>query len=42
LISMTHNRASPALWLSAAAAVSLVGAVSARRFAPKPVLQPST
>jgi len=42
LISMTDNRASPALWLSAAAAVSLVGAVSARRFAPKPVLQPST
>lgn len=42
LISMTDNRASPALWLSAAAAVSLVGAVSARRLAPKPVLQPST
>jgi MFS family permease len=42
LIGMTDNRASPALWLSAAAAVSLVGAVSARRFAPKPVLQPST
>jgi MFS family permease len=42
LISMTDNRASPALWLSAAAAVSLVGAVSARRFAPKSVLQPST
>ena len=42
LISMTDNRASPALWLSAAAAVSLVGALSARRLAPKPVLQPST
>lgn len=42
LIGMTNNRASPALWLSAAAAVSLVGAISARRFAPKAVLQPST
>ena len=42
LISMTDNRASPALWLSAAAAVSLVGALAARRLAPKPVLQPST
>jgi MHS family citrate/tricarballylate:H+ symporter-like MFS transporter len=41
LIQMTDNRAAPALWLSAAAAVSFVAAVSARRFAPKPVLQPS-
>ena len=42
LIQMTDNRAAPALWLSAAAAVSFVAAVSARRLAPKPVLQPST
>jgi len=42
LIQMTDNRASPALWLSAAAAVSFIAAVSARRFAPKPVLQAST
>ncbi len=42
LIRMTDNRASPALWLSAAAAVSLIAALSARRLAPKSMLQPST
>jgi MFS family permease len=38
LIAMSGNRASPALWLSAAAAASLLGALMARRFAPKAVL----
>ena len=35
LIQATGNRASPALWLTATAAVSLAAAVSARRFAPR-------
>ena len=39
LIEMTGNRASPALWLSAAAAVSLLGALAARRMVPRPALQ---
>ena len=38
LIAMTDNNASPALWLCAAAAVSLLGALSARRLAPKTAL----
>ena len=33
LIGLTGNRASPALWLSAAAAVSLAAGISMRRFA---------
>jgi MFS family permease len=39
LIEMTGNRASPALWLSSAAAVSLLAALAARRVAAKPALQ---
>ena len=39
LIEFTGNRASPALWLSAAAAVSLLAALAARRVARKPALQ---
>ncbi|HXJ03424.1 MAG TPA: hypothetical protein VNH44_19545, partial [Micropepsaceae bacterium] len=39
LIQMTGNRASPALWLSAAAAVSLLAALMARRVAVRPSLQ---
>jgi len=39
VIQMTGNRASPALWLSAAAAVSLAAALAARRLAPKSSLQ---
>jgi MFS transporter, MHS family, citrate/tricarballylate:H+ symporter len=35
LIQYTGDRASPAFWLSAAAVASLIGALSARRFAPK-------
>ena len=42
LIAMSGNRASPALWLSAAAAVSLLAAFSARRVASKPSLQVQT
>jgi MFS family permease len=34
LIGLTSNRASPALWLSAAAAVSFSAAISMRRFGP--------
>ena len=41
LIQATGNRASPALWLSATAMVSLAAALSARRFGPKLVLAPS-
>ncbi len=41
LIQMTGNRASPALWLTAAGAVSLVAAFAARRAVRTPVLQPS-
>jgi MFS family permease len=39
LIAMSGNRASPALWLSAAAAVSLVAALGARRIAVRSSLQ---
>jgi MFS family permease len=39
LIAMSGNRASPALWLSAAAAASLLGALVARRIALRPSLQ---
>ncbi len=39
LIQMTGNRASPALWLSAAAAVSLAAAFSIRHFVPKRALE---
>ncbi|HEX3484439.1 MAG TPA: tricarballylate/proton symporter TcuC [Micropepsaceae bacterium] len=39
LIQLTGNRASPALWLSAAAAVSLLAALMARRVAVRPSLQ---
>ena len=39
LISMTGNRASPALWLSAAAAGSIVTAIAARRFAVRSTVQ---
>jgi MFS family permease len=39
LIAMSGNRASPALWLSAAAAASLLGVLLARRIAVRPVLQ---
>ncbi len=39
LIQATGNRASPALWLSAAAAVSLVSAISVRHFVPKRALE---
>jgi MFS family permease len=39
LIEVTNNQASPALWLSAGAAVSLIAAVGARRLAPKSSLQ---
>jgi MHS family citrate/tricarballylate:H+ symporter-like MFS transporter len=39
LIQATGNRASPALWLSAAAAVSLMAALSLWRFVPKQNLQ---
>ena len=39
LIAMSGNRASPALWLSAAAAASLLGALLARRIAVRPSLQ---
>jgi MFS family permease len=39
LIQVTGNRASPALWLSAAAAVSLVAALSVRYFVPRQALQ---
>jgi MFS family permease len=41
LIEVTGNRASPALWLSAAAVVSLAAALAARRFASKPSLRPA-
>jgi MFS family permease len=39
LIRMTNNYASPALWLTAAAGVSLLTIIAARRIAPKPSLQ---
>ena len=39
LIAMSGNRASPALWLSAAAAASLLGVLLARRMAVRPALQ---
>jgi hypothetical protein len=39
LIGVTGNRASPALWLSAAAAMSLLGALAARYTGRKPALQ---
>jgi MFS family permease len=39
LISMTGNRASPALWLSAAAAVSILTAIAARRVAVRSAVQ---
>jgi hypothetical protein len=39
LIQATGNRASPALWLSAAAAVSLMAALSLWRLVPKQNLQ---
>ena len=39
LIRMTGNHASPALWLTAAAGVSLLTIIAARRIAPKPSLQ---
>jgi len=39
LISTTGNRASPALWLSAAAAVSILTVIAARRVAVRPALQ---
>ena len=42
LIHATGNRASPALWLSAAAAVSLMAALSLWRFVPKQNLQLQT
>jgi MFS family permease len=42
LIQYTGDRASPALWLSAAAAVSLLAALSARRLAPKRAAQAMT
>jgi MFS family permease len=38
LISTTGNRASPALWLSAAAAVSIMTTIAARRMAMRPAL----
>jgi MHS family citrate/tricarballylate:H+ symporter-like MFS transporter len=41
LIEMTGDRASPALWLSLAAVVSLTGALLSRRLAPTPGLQPA-
>jgi hypothetical protein len=39
LIRMTDNYASPGLWLTAAAVVSLLTIIAARRLAPKPNLQ---
>jgi MFS family permease len=39
LISMTGDRASPALWLSAAAAVSILTAIAARRVAVRSAVQ---
>jgi MFS family permease len=39
LIKLTGNAAAPALWLSAAAAISFVAAVGLRRFVPRPTLQ---
>jgi MHS family citrate/tricarballylate:H+ symporter-like MFS transporter len=39
LIKLTGNSAAPALWLSAAAAISFVAAVGLRRFAPRLSLQ---
>ena len=39
LIGMTGNRASPAIWLSVAAALSVIAGMFARRLAPKPALQ---
>ncbi len=41
LIALTDNRAAPALWLSLAAAVSLMGAVLSRRLSPTAGLQPA-
>jgi len=39
LISLTGNRASPALWLSAAAAISILTAIAARRVAVRSAMQ---
>ena len=39
LISTTGNRASPAIWLSAAAAVSILTAIAARRVAVRSAAQ---
>jgi hypothetical protein len=39
LIRMTGNYASPGLWLTAAAAVSLLTILAARRMALRPTLQ---
>jgi MFS family permease len=41
LIEMTGDRASPALWLSLAAVISLTGALLSRRLSPTPGLQPA-
>jgi MFS transporter, MHS family, citrate/tricarballylate:H+ symporter len=41
LIEVTDDRASPALWLSLAAMISLTGALLSRRLAPTPGLQPA-
>jgi MFS family permease len=41
LIGATGNRASPVLWITAAAVLSLVAGLAARRFALRPSLQPA-
>jgi MFS family permease len=41
LIQLTDNRAAPALWLSLAAAISLMGAILSRRLSVHPGLQPA-
>jgi hypothetical protein len=41
LIGITGNRASPVLWISAAAVLSLVAGLAAWRIAAKPSLQPA-
>jgi MFS family permease len=41
LIKVTGNSASPALWLSLAAAISLTAAILSRRLAPRPAFEPA-